>query len=140
MYNSIIVIGIFLSLIYSEFTGLSTMGLIVPGYIALNLNNLPKIFATFGLSFLVYLSIRLLSKKMIIYGRRQFAICIGLGMIYNLFLNMGILSTIGVIGNIVPGLIANEWLKSGFIKPIISLLIIVFMLALIMAYCNMKVF
>ena len=37
MYNEIIVLGVLLSLLFAEFTGVSPAGLVVAGYIALSL-------------------------------------------------------------------------------------------------------
>ena len=47
MYNEIIVLGVLLSLLFAEFTGVSPAGLVVAGYIALSLQS------TFWLEFSV---------------------------------------------------------------------------------------
>ena len=50
-------LGMVLSLLLSESMGVVAGGIIVPGYIALHLQDLPSIFLTFFISFLTYLII-----------------------------------------------------------------------------------
>jgi len=51
MYNEVVLAGVALSLIFSELTGLSPAGLVVPGYIALSLQNPSRVVYTLvGLS------------------------------------------------------------------------------------------
>ena len=56
-------LGMVLSLLLSESLGVVAGGIIVPGYIALHLQDLPSIFLTFFISFVTYLIIYLLSKN-----------------------------------------------------------------------------
>lgn len=141
MYDKVIILGIFISLIYTEITNISPSGLIVPGYIALNLNNVDRIILTLLVSLITYLIIRLLSKYIIIYGRRQFAISVALAILVNYIVSKYIISnTYGAIGNIIPGIIANSWINEGIIPSIISLFIVVLIIGIIMMITGIPVF
>jgi gamma-polyglutamate biosynthesis protein CapC len=52
-----LVIGVVVSLIYAERTGVIPAGLIVPGYLALVLDQVVFVAAIFLLSFLTYLAV-----------------------------------------------------------------------------------
>ena len=128
--------GIFLSLFYWEITGLSACGLIVPGYIALNLGNGERILSTFSVALITFAIIKLLSRYLIIYGKRQFALAIGISLIVNAAIFRIVPLPLGVIGNIVPGIIANSFLKEGIGISIMSLIIVVAILAVVMWFFN----
>ncbi len=142
MYDKIIILGVLISVIYSEITGLSSGGLVVPGYIALNLNNPYRLAYTFFVVILTYIIMKVLSKNLIIYGRRRFALMVALAMLLNIgFITMNIFPTTpSIIGNIIPGIIANEWEKEGIISSVISLGIVTMIIVLIMFLFNIPVF
>ncbi len=140
MFDKVIIIGIFVSLIYAELTGFSACGLVVPGYIAININNPERIFYTLVLSFLTYLIIRLLSNVAIIYGKRQFSLAIGLSILLNILLTTLLPFNFGVIGNIIAGLIANNFLKEGIFTSIVSLIIVSAIVVLLMVLLKVPVF
>ncbi|MEG0020444.1 MAG: poly-gamma-glutamate biosynthesis protein PgsC [Oscillospiraceae bacterium] len=141
MNNEIVLLGIAVSLIFSELTGLSPAGLVVPGYIALCLQTPSRILYTFVVVFLTWGVARLLSNVMILYGRRRFAVMILLSFLINLaIVNLGVLPhNPGVIGSLIPGIMAQEWEKQGIVKSTLSLMIAVGIIALIMMLCNIPV-
>ena len=51
-------IGMILSLLATETLGVTAGGLIVPGYIAMNLHDYQRLILTFGISIIVYLIIK----------------------------------------------------------------------------------
>ena len=51
-------IGMVLSLFLTETLGVTAGGIIVPGYIAMNLEDPSRLFVTFGISVIVYLIIK----------------------------------------------------------------------------------
>ncbi|NVP25640.1 hypothetical protein HW453_16120 [Treponema phagedenis] len=53
--------------------GINPGGIIVPGYLVLNLNNYPKIIYTILISLLTMLVIKFFSRYVIIYGRKNCA-------------------------------------------------------------------
>ena len=52
-------IGMVLSLFLTETLGVTAGGIIVPGYIAMNMDSPPRLIVTFGISLMVYLIIRM---------------------------------------------------------------------------------
>ena len=64
-------IGMVLSLFLTETLGVTAGGIIVPGYIAMNLDSPSRLFVTFGISIIVYLIIKLLSNFILVYGKRR---------------------------------------------------------------------
>jgi len=142
LYHDIVILGVVLSLIYYECTGLSPAGLVVPGYIALCLQTparigytLAVVLATWGLS-------RLLGNVTILYGRRRFAVMILLSFAINwAILKTGLLvHNPGLIGALVPGIIAQEFENQGVAKSLVSLSIVTGILALIMLWLGIPVF
>ncbi len=140
MFDKVIILGIFISLIYSEITGFSPSGLIVPGYLAININNPERIAVTLLVSLLTFFIIKLLSNYTIIYGKRQFALSVGIALIINLIFTGFFITSIGIIGNIIPGIIANEWTKEGLLISSISLGVVVLVIVLVMIILGMPVF
>lgn len=73
LYISLI-LGVLLSLIFAEKTGIVPAGLVVTGYLALVFNQPVFILVVLSVSLLTYVIVRFgLSKFMILYGRRKFA-------------------------------------------------------------------
>ena len=125
-------IGMVLSLLATETLGVTAGGIIVPGYIAMhmNLENFSMIVTTFGISYIVYLIIKLLSNFILIYGKRRLVLAMLLGFLLgylfqpetNLFSDLKKMDFI-VIGNIIPGLIANWMDRQGVLRTICTVLI-----------------
>ena len=142
MHDNIILIGIAISLIFSDITGIIPCGIIVPSYIALNLNNPKKLVYSFLIILLTIVVIKSLSKVCIIYGRRRFALMILTSYIINLIiikLNI-IQNNPGLIGVIIPGIIANQLEKQGFIVSILSLIFVVITISLIIMLFSIPIF
>lgn len=142
MYNEIVLIGVAVSLLFSEFTGLSPAGLVVPGYIALSLQSPVRVAYTLAIALLAWGCARLLNRWMILYGRRRFAVLILLTYVLNaIIVGSGILPfDPGMIGAVIPGIIANEFEKQGIAKSLLSLSVVVGILVLVMMWQGMRVF
>ena len=142
MYHEVVLVGGALSLLFSELTGLSPAGLVVPGYIALSLQTPGRVLYTLLIALLAWGVARLLARWMILYGRRRFAVLILLSFLINaLIVGSGILPyDPGMIGVLVPGIIANEVEKQGALKSLLSLAVVVGILVLLMMWQGMKVF
>lgn len=124
-------IGMFLSLILTETIGLAAGGIVVPGYIALVLHNPVQVIATILAGTITFLIVKLLSKYIIIYGRRLLIISILVGYLIAYFtrvspvLNLNAFSiNIQTVGYVIPGLIAY-WIARQGIIPTLSAMIIV---------------
>lgn len=142
MYHEVVLVGVAVSLIFSELTGLSPAGLVVPGYIALSLQTPSRVVYTLLIALFAWAAARLLAKHMILYGRRRFAVLILLSFVINaLVTGTGILPfDPGMIGVVVPGIVANEFEKQGIRKSLLSLAVVVGILVLLMMGHGMAVF
>ena len=116
-------LGMVLSLLLSESMGVVAGGIIVPGYIALHLQDLPSIFLTFLISFLTYLIIYILSKKLLIYGKRRLILSLLLAFLLGLALRTFVQINIDYVGFIIPGLIASWMDRQGVVRTISVILI-----------------
>lgn len=141
MYNEIILLGVVVSILFYELTGLSPAGLIVPGYIVLCLQTPGRIVYTLVVVVLTLGAARLLGSVVILYGRRRFAAMILLSFGVNLALvHSGLLPyDPGVIGYLVPGIIAQECERQGSWRTLAALGIAVGILALILLWNGVPV-
>lgn len=142
MYQDIVLAGVAISLIFSELTGLSPAGLVVPGYIALALQTPRRVIYTLLLALAAWAVTKILSRWMILYGRRRFAVLILLSFLLNAAVTQSGLLPYdpGMIGVLVPGIIANEVEKQGAVKSLLSLSVVVGILVLLMMWQGMRVF
>jgi len=124
-------LGLVISLVFSEFLGVAAGGMVVPGYVALYLNQPFMIVLTLLASYLTYFLVHALSSVMIIYGRRRTVLMILVGFVFGWFIrSMG--SSLGlhtgsldltVIGYIIPGLIAIWIDRQGAVETFSALII-----------------
>ena len=87
-------LGMVISLIFSETLGVVAGGIIVPGYFAIHLQHIPSVVLTFFISMLTFLIIFLLSKFLLIYGKRRLILSLLLafliGIIFRTFVQFDI--------------------------------------------------
>src|SRR5690625_3842683 len=125
-----LVLGVILSLLFAEKTGIVPAGMVVPGYLALVFDQPIFVAVIFFISLLTYVIVTFgLSRITLLYGRRKFAAMLATGIVLKLILDytypilpFEILEFRG-IGVIVPGLIANTIQKQGAIITIGSTLL-----------------
>lgn len=118
-------LGLVLSLVVSEVFGLASAGLVVPGYLALYLDQPPRLLATVAVALLSWATVRFgLARLVVLYGRRRFAVTVLVGYLLNAALEQAVLALpdqpleLRAVGYIVPGLIANTAISQG---PVITL-------------------
>ena len=142
MYHEIVLIGVLISLIFSELTGLSPAGLIVSGYIVLSLQTPQRVTYTLFLAFAAWGIGKILGNYMILYGRRRFAVMVLLTYMLDLIVSVlgGMHYIPSMIGVLVPGIMSNEFERQGLFKTLLSLCVVVGILSLIMLWQGMKVF
>ena len=123
-------IGMVLSLFLTETLGVTAGGIIVPGYIAMNLESPERLIVTFGISILTFLIIKLLGKFIMVYGKRRLVLALLIGFLLGYLSRSENMITAGlgttdfiVIGNIIPGLIANWMDRQGVLRTISTVLI-----------------
>jgi len=124
-------IGMVLSLFLTETLGVTAGGIIVPGYIAMNLENPERLLITFGVSIITFLIIKLLGNFIMVYGKRRLVLALLIGFLLGYISRSENIITAGlgttdymVIGNIIPGLIANWMDRQGILRTICTVLII----------------
>jgi poly-gamma-glutamate biosynthesis protein PgsC/CapC len=131
-------IGVMVSFAFYEIVGFSPGGIVVPGYVALFLDQPIRILVTLLVALLTYLVVIQLSNYVILYGRRRF-----LTMVLVSFLLKWLIEEIVIkmpisgielrsIGYIIPGLIANEMRRQGIFPTIYSLAIVSILVRLIL--------
>jgi gamma-polyglutamate biosynthesis protein CapC len=113
-------LGLTLSLILSEVFGVASAGLVVPGYLALYLDQPARVAATLGVACATWAVVRFgFSRLVVLYGRRRFGVTVLTGFLLNAALDHLLVAlppeagALRAIGYIVPGLIANTALAQG---------------------------
>lgn len=121
-------LGIILSLVLSETLGVTAGGIIVPGYIALYLHHPFQVVITFLVAILVWGIIQGMGNIMFLYGKRRIVLALILGFFFgyitrNLLFMPAEIGSVAVIGNIIPGLIAN-WMDRQGVTRTLSVVIL----------------
>ncbi len=121
-------IGLLISLGFSELLGVAAGGMIVPGYMAMSLNQPLTVLLTLGVSVLTFLLVHALGTVMILYGRRRTVLMILVGFLFGTLLRqLGALPSVfgtidlAVVGYIIPGLIAIWIDRQGWLETLCAL-------------------
>ena len=131
-------IGVMVSFAFYEIVGFSPGGIVVPGYIALFLDQPIRILVTLLVALLTYFAVKILSNYIILYGRRRFLTMVLVSfllkwLIEEIIIKMPISGIeLRSIGYIIPGLIANEMRRQGIFPTIYSLAIVSIFVRLIL--------
>jgi gamma-polyglutamate biosynthesis protein CapC len=130
MIELAITLGLILSLLSYEVFGLAAGGIVVPGYVALQLTHPDRLAGIVGVSLLTYLIIKVLGNYTFLYGRRQMVLSLLIGCLLanfsRQFLSLNLVSTtleLSAVGWVIPGLIAHWFAKQGVFKTISVLLV-----------------
>lgn len=132
-------IGFIVSMVFMEIFCLFGGGLIVPGYIALKLNDPISMGLTIVVSLLTYFSVKGIGKITLLFGRRKYMILLFMAFIiggslnyvmsffvdqgFNLQLShLGENEVFGVVGLVIPGLIAYWFDRQGILVTCSTLL------------------
>lgn len=131
-------IGVMVSFAFYEIVGFPLGGIVVPGYVALFLDQPIRILVTLLVALLTYFAVKILSNYIILYGRRRFLTMVLVSfllkwLIEEIIIKMPISSIeLRSIGYIIPGLIANEMRRQGIFPTIYSLAIVSILVRLIL--------
>ena len=128
-------IGLVVGLISTELFGIASAGLIVPGYIALNMQRPYSLLATLVVAVATFAVVKFLSAFFIVYGRRRTALMILLGYILGMLVNnwSGLWQQdFAAIGFIIPGLIAVWMDRQSVVTTVASLATISIIVRLIL--------
>ncbi len=138
-------VGLVVGLLFTEFFGISSGGLVVPGYIALFLDRPIDIIVTFLVAFLAFSIVRVMSLFLIVYGKRRTALMILVGYLLGMLLKenssffMNVDNSLSIIGFIIPGLIATWMDRQGTVQTIASTLTIAIIVKLIIIMLGIEV-
>lgn len=114
-------VGLLVSLAVTEVFGMTAGGMIVPGYFALSIHRPLDLFVTLLVAAATFGLVRLMSRFMIVYGRRRIVLAMLFGFLLGSLVRLlmqgtapGDVSACGcVIGFIIPGLIALWFDRQG---------------------------
>lgn len=129
MYDVAIALSVLLSFVLYEAFGLLTGGMVSAGYLCLYFEQPLRIVSTLLLALLVYLLTRLISRFVIVYGRRRFMLTLVLGLVFGWLVEKFLLGLavipqdIRIIGHVVPGLIANDMYKQGVLRTLLAVML-----------------
>ena len=119
----------------------------VPGYIALYLDQPLRILGTVLAALATYACVRVLSRFILLYGRRTMVFCVLGGFLFgyltryllvlNASLDLGMdASLLQAVGYIIPGLIAYWMMRQGIVETLCTMFMAAFIvrLALVAAH------
>lgn len=140
-------LGLVVSLVFSEIMGLAAGGLIVPGYIALYLDQPLRIAGTVVAAVCTYGTVTLIGRGVLLYGRRTLVFSVLVGfvfgyltryvLVFNAALGTGVdASLFQSVGYIIPGLIAYWMHRQGIVQTLTAMVMASFLvrLALVLAH------
>ena len=117
-------IGILISLFITETSGFSPGGIVVAGYLALFARQPVWLAGTLAVALASWGVVRLLSRHLLLYGRRLFA----MHLLTGLLLGQAVMLYgrgwaewdwgVNVIGWIVPGLLSRDFDRQGFLPTL----------------------
>lgn len=123
-------IGIIIAVIYVEIMDIYPGGIIVPAYVALYLDQPLRILATILVALLSLYTYKILSRYLILFGKRRFVMLVLLGglwaQLWFVLLPNFFADPLGLraIGWIIPGLLANNLEKQKIVPTLASMFIV----------------
>ena len=125
MIEEAIGLGLVTSLIFSETLGLAAGGMVVPGYLALMIHEPFRIIGTVIAALLTFGTLKVMSRYMLIYGRRRIVVAVLVGFVFGaasrdllVFKLHDAPLDLSTIGFVIPGLIANWMERQGVIQTL----------------------
>lgn len=139
-----VTLGIIISLFFIEKFGMAAGGIIIPGYIALQLTTIDRLIGLIIISYITFLLIKGISKFTFLFGRRQMVVALLIGTILSIlshhllvFNTSNTTVELSAIGWVIPGLIAHWAAKQGFIKTLAMIAITSVIVRLLVIICFM---
>lgn len=120
MYNETIIAGVLISMLFTEFTGLSA-GVVIPGYLALALHSPRRVIFTIMIAALATLILKGASGFLILYGRRRFVFLIVVAFLLGSLAIAAGIADVSFIGLVIPGIIAREFDRQGYLLTLLSI-------------------
>ena len=85
---NIVLLGVIVSIIFFEITDISPGGIIVPGLMVLYIQEPERMVYTVIVAVITYYIVKLLSKYLIIFGKRRFVVMIFVSILINFLLEL----------------------------------------------------
>jgi len=125
MIEEAVGLGLVISLIFSETLGLAAGGMVVPGYLALMIHQPLRLAGTIATGLLTYCALKLLSRYVLIFGRRRIVVAVLVGFGFGalsrdllIFRLHDVPVDLRTIGYVIPGLIANWMERQGVLSTL----------------------
>ncbi len=130
--DAVIIMGVVISLLFTEITGILPAGLVVPGYLALLVKQPQAILLTFLISILTYVIVYYgVSKVTILYGKRKFVAMVTIAIVLQFVIHATLpavaasfdfrnITGLAAVGIVVPGLLANTIQRQGLATTFLS--------------------
>jgi poly-gamma-glutamate biosynthesis protein PgsC/CapC len=124
-------IGLVFGLFFVEAFGLFAGGMVVPGYLALDMVHPSAVILTLLTALMINLAIRFLSMFLVIYGRRRVSLTVLIAFLMGqlmrtIFSSLFVVEYLGgpmdIVGYIIPGLIALSMDRQGLVETVATLL------------------
>jgi poly-gamma-glutamate biosynthesis protein PgsC/CapC len=127
MLTMTLALGIAVSLVLTELTGLTAGGIIVPGYVALLLDRPSALGMLLAIAILTYLCLRILSQVLLLYGARRFGVAVLIGLACATGAELVPFGDVPLewagLGYIVPGLLAHQFDRQGILTTLLMVAI-----------------
>ena len=122
-------VGLSASLALAEILSIAPGGYIVPGYLALSLDQPGRVVATIGVALAAYLVMKAVGQFVILYGMRRFVLYLlvgfAIGIGYATAVAQHAQTPIQAVGFLVPGLIASWMDRQGVLVTLGSMVTVV---------------
>ncbi len=144
-------VGLAVSLLLTELFGLAAGGMVVPGYVAMFLDQPLVVALTFAAALATWGIVRALSQVIIVYGKRRIALMVLTGFLLGMGIRtLGTLlggpttaasspAELAVIGYIIPGLVAIWIDRQGVVETLSVVLIASCLVRLVLITCGVPV-
>jgi len=118
-------LGMLASFFMTETLGYAAGGIVVPGYFALVLDEPSRVVSTVLVAVVTFLLLRLLSRLMLVYGRRMLVLSILIGYLLGYLTRIApdwhvaqLDVNVGVVGYVIPGLLAYWMNRQGVVETL----------------------
>jgi len=137
-------LGLVFGLLCTEAFGLAATGLVVPGYVALQLQQPRALVATLAVALVTLATVSLASRIVLVYGRRRSAAMLLVGYL------LGMLATRlagfwggggddATIGLVVPGLLALSMDRQGVVQTLAAVTVVSVLVRLALVVIGVEV-
>jgi poly-gamma-glutamate biosynthesis protein PgsC/CapC len=127
-------VGLVVALLFGERFGLSAGGLVVPGYLALFLDQPVAVTLTLGAGLFTYGVVELFARAAFVFGRRRVVATLLVGYAVAVLVRaldpLGALGTLGdaaehdaVVGYVIPGLVGLSFGRHGVVETTSGLVV-----------------